>query len=403
MSRATAALLLVAASACQSTPRAAGELATAADLIALARAKDPRGAAAIALAGAQIPFLSDPYSAGVSALEPADRDGLLVQPAFADTHQAALVTTERWNEFPKVWAQPIYIMVTGFDAVGGPQKLAGAAPVFGIGADSRFYSPYWQTQYVTVSPGTAEDAVTSGEQIIARGYPLTPGPLRLCSLVPAGLGLATPDGQSPQHPFTGDPIPQRFPSQAWVDGELRWFLDWGKNRFRMDDVTHVVQEVALFHLSLQAPDGTAQPLPVPPIVGTGPFRGARAADAPNGIPQFGALQHAFTARIAPNALGTTPGIFVSASRPALRQSLIAQVSAALVPLPGLAAERLPEREQYTLRVALDGTCFGDSGFPDTCVWLDSQQQVEGNLPPAAFTDEKVFTGGPLVFFDGLAP
>jgi hypothetical protein len=97
------------------------------------------------------------------------------------------------------------------------------------------------------------------------------------------------------------------------------------------------------------------------------------------------------------------GIFVSASRPALRAYIISQVGKTLVPLPGPSAEQLPEREQFTGRIALDQTCFDDTDFPERCVWLDSQSAVEGNLPSEAFVDEKVFTGGPLVFFDGVAP
>ena len=79
-----------------------------------------------------------------------DRDGLVVQPAYADARPAAFVTSEIWDGFPRVWAQPIYILVTGFDAQQGPRRLPGAFPIFGLGPASRFYSPFWQTYYVTV-------------------------------------------------------------------------------------------------------------------------------------------------------------------------------------------------------------------------------------------------------------
>ncbi len=395
-----APLLLAAICACQSTPRLEGDLATAADLRAMAAAGDPRGTQAIALRGTPLKFLSDPYQAGQTVAEDPAFDGLVVQPAFADAHAAAMVTTALWTEFPKVWAEPAYVLVTGFDA-RGPVLLPGAFPILGVGAGSRFYSPFWQVFYALVPAGTGAAAVRSGEDVIARNYPLTAGPLVLWSIVPQGLGIGSPANTLPVHPFTADPLLARLPEQAWLDRGLVFFLDFGENRFRMSD-TNVVTEVALFHLAIHAPDGTVLPLGVPPIVGTGPLRGAKAADAPNGISQFGALQHAYTAVISPTSFGTTPAIFVSVSRPALRQALIAKLGAALLPLPSPQAERLQEREQYTLRVALDGTCFADTNFPDTCLWLDSQQAIEGNLPPAAFTDEKVFTAGSFLFFDGLA-
>jgi hypothetical protein len=401
MTRAGLAVLAAAFSACQSTPRLEGNLDTAADLKALAQAGDPRGTAAIALRGHPLVFLSDPYQAGAAAVQAPQNDGLVVQPAFSDAHAAAFVTTERWEEFPKVWAQPVYVLVTGFDSLGNPRTLPGSFPIFGVGPGSRFYCPFWQTQYTLVPAGTKGDAIRSAEDIIARNYPLTPGPLVLWSIVPRDLGVAAPDGFLPAHPFTDDELIPRLPSQGWLDRNLVFFLDFGANRFRMSD-TNVVTEVALFHLALRSADGTPQPLPVPPIIGTGPFRGAKAADAPNGIPQFGALQHAYTAVIGPGVGGTIPGIFVSADRPALRQALIAQLGEQYFPQPSDSAERLPEREQYTLRVALDGTCFFDTNFPDTCTWLDSQTQIEGNLPPAVFTDEKVFTAGSFLFFDGVA-
>jgi hypothetical protein len=166
---------------------------------------------------------------------------------------------------------------------------------------------------------------------------------------------------------------------------------------------NVVAEVALFHLAVAGADGGAVALPVPPVLGTGPFGAPRAADAPLGVSRFGALRHAYTALVAARPDGTVPAIFVSASRPRLRESLASRVDPKLLPLPGPAAERLVQREQYTLRVALDGTCFADTAFPDSCVWLDTQQAVEGNLPATAFSDEKVLTAGPVLLFDGAAP
>jgi hypothetical protein len=373
---------------------------TLADLVDGARAGDPDATAAIALRGQPLSWLSTPYGAGAQAQEPG-RDGLVVQPAFADARPAAFVTSEIWDGFPRVWAQPIYILVTGFDAQQGPKRLPGALPIFGLGTKSRFYSPYWQTFYVTVPSGFTSE-LRSSETVVASGLPLTQGPLRFCVLGPREIEVAHPAGQAPVHPFTGDPVKPRLAAQAWAEGELTWFVDFGLDRFRVND-NLVVQEVALYRFALLAPDGTPRPISVPPVVGTGPFRATRAADAPNGFPRFGALRHEYLAKITPGAGQPVPGVFVSASRPALRQKLLAELGPAFVPLPSAAAERLPEREQYTLRIALDGSCFGLTDFPNSCTWLDTQGAIEGNLPVTAFTDTKRFSSGAFVFFDGVAP
>ena len=395
-----ATFLLAAALGCNQPQRPAGNLRTLADLVGAARNGDADGARNVALRGQPILWLSNPYNPG-SQVQETDRDGLLVQPAFADAHPAAIVTTEIWDEFPRVWAQPVYFLVTGFDAQSGPQSLAAALPIFALGTASRFYSPFWQTWYVTVPTGYAADSLRSAEQVLTSGLPLTPGPLRFQALGPREIEVAHPLGQAPQHPFTGDLLQPRLPAQAWAEGELTWFLDFGIDRFRVND-SFVVQEVALFRFALAAADGTLHAVDLPPVVGTGPLRTPRAADAPGGFPRFGALRHEYLASITPLLGRPQPGVFASASRPALRQKLIAQLGSPMVPAPSPAAELLPKREQFTLRVALDGTCFTRSDFPNSCTWLDTQQSIEGNLPATAFIDTKRFSSGAFVLFDGVA-
>jgi hypothetical protein len=396
------ALLFGAALACNQPQRPQGGLRTLSDLVGAAGSGDADAAAAVVLRGQPIRWLSSPYNAGAQAQEP-DRDGLVVQPGFSDARPAAFVTTEIWDGFPRVWAQPMYILVTRFDPVLGPQQLAGALPIFALSAESRFYSPFWQMYYVTVPADLAPDALRSDVQVIASGFPLTLGPLRLCSLGPREIEVAHAAGQVPVHPFAGDVLQPHLSGQAWAEGELAFSFDFGLDRFRINDANFVVQEVAMFRLALSGPDGTPQALDLPPVIGTGPLRAPRAADAPDGFPRFGALRHEYLVTITPRPGDPKPGIFVSASRPALRAALATQLGAGLLPLPSAAAERLPEREQYTLRVALDGTCFGLTDFPASCIWLDTQQSIESNLPVTAFTDLKRFSAGALLLFDGVAP
>ncbi len=398
--RVTAAALAI--SACNSSPpRPAGQLRNLTALVAAAGSSDKDASAAVTLRGQKLRWLSPPYGP-TEQVQDADLDGLVVQPAFTDASPAAFVTTEIWDEFPRVWAQALYVPVSGFDPLTGPVPVPDTNPIFSFDSDSRYYSPYWQTWYVTVPAGYALDKLHTAEAVVASGLTLTQGPLRYATIGPHEVEVAHPAGQPPVHPFTGDVLLSRLPAQAWAEGEPVWFVDFGADRFRIGD-NFVVQEVALFRLALSGPDGTPQPLDVPPVIGTGPFRGPRPVDAPNGFPRYGALRHEYYANITPAPGLPLPGIFVSASRPELREELIATVGPELVPVPSIAAENIPEREQYTLRVALDGSCFTLSDFPNSCVWLDTQQAIENNLPVTAFTDLKRFSSGALVFFDGVAP
>src|SRR5947207_15663933 len=123
----TTALLLAAATACTQPQRPDGTLRTIDKLLQAANAGDPDASAVIAPRGKPLRWLSSPFNAGTRSQE-TTLDGLVVQPAFADANPAAIVTSEIWDGFPRVWAQPVYILVTGFDPQNGPQRLPNALP-----------------------------------------------------------------------------------------------------------------------------------------------------------------------------------------------------------------------------------------------------------------------------------
>src|SRR6185436_11177995 len=100
----TALLLAVA---CSEPQRPDGALRTMAELVDGAKAGEPDASAAVVPRGMPLPWLGNPFGPGAPVQE-ADRDGLVVQPAFADARPAAFVTTEIWDGFPRVWAQPVY-------------------------------------------------------------------------------------------------------------------------------------------------------------------------------------------------------------------------------------------------------------------------------------------------------
>lgn len=350
--------------------------------------------------GAPLPLLSAPYRAA-NATQAPDLEGLTVYPSFLNGHPSAFVVTEIWDEFPRVWAQPVYVPVTALDPVAGPQPLPGALPVFGVPPGSRFYSPYWITWYVLVPAGFS-GSLTSAAQVLDSGFPLVQGPNAYWTLCPPGTSVAHEAGKLPVRPLTLDPLKARTVQQGWVDGAPAFFLSFGRDRFRTNDA-RVVAETALYRFALRGPDGEPVPLDLPPVHGTGPFRAPRAFDAPNNIPQFGALSHEYWALLQTRPSDPVPGVFVPAAMTALRAQVAAQLGPQFVPLPGPVAEGLPERDQFVLRVATDAACFGQGDFPFGCTWLDSQASVENNLPAQALVDRKWLTATAIVLFEGGAP
>lgn len=98
----------------------------------------------------------------------------------------------------------------------------------------------------------------------------------------------------------------------------------------------------------------------------------------------------------------TPGIFIPKAMTALRARVAGLLGDAWVPAPGQVAENTIEKDQYILRVATDGACFNQGDFPNGCIWLDTQQNIENNMPGAAFYDTKRLSARALLLFDGTA-
>jgi hypothetical protein len=395
------AAALAAAGCGQIADHSAGRAYSMADLVGpnsvLPDVFTPRGAA--------LSWLAPPFAqTGPGPVQASDADGLTVFAAFVDAHPAAYVTTEVWDEWTRVWAEPMYVPVTSIDPIDGPTLLEGARPVFSVAPPSKFYAPFWQTWYVIVPEGTKADAFTSVAQVLDSKLPLAQGPNVFASISVPGIGPAHADGQPPVRPLTYDPLVSRLPEQGWLDGKPIWVLTFGPDRFRIDDKTKLVQETVLYQFALRGPDGLPIPLDLLPRVGgTGAFRAPRPVDQVNGIPQFGALWHEFQVIISPRPGDPTPGVFVPKAMTALRAKVAGAMGDAFVPAPGQVAEDTVEKDQYILRVALDSTCFGQGDFPNGCVWLDTQANIENNLPGASFVDTKRLSARALLLFDGIAP
>jgi hypothetical protein len=109
---------------------------------------------------------------------------------------------------------PIYVLVTGFDADGNPQAVAGQNNIVDVIPGDDGYSDLWQVTFVTVPADYQANTITSVDEVLNGGYELTvPGVLVNCPIVPAGSTLA--EG--------GDLV------QGWYKGQEVFYFDFGPN------------------------------------------------------------------------------------------------------------------------------------------------------------------------------
>ncbi len=437
-SLAAAAVLLCGAASCGvNPPPPEASLNTLDSLSARAKGGDPEALAFFTPAGAKLPFLSDPYVAGANALQDPDVPGMNVFPSFVEGRAAAYAVTEYWDGFPKVWLQPLYFLVTGFNPDTGGPIFVDFQAVFGIGTGSRFYSSYWQIYYVVVPAGAKTPDFSSEKAIFDGGFPLVKGAVTFCALGPAGTNLAalasdtlsTPkptDSKAKtrfwRHPLLPGPkFPMRGTAQGWVEGEKIWYVDFGRNRFLVDDKL-VVEADALLKFAIRDASGKARLLPLPSVGGTGPLYGWVPPKVVQGVPEFGSLWREYAVILNP-ANGQLPGAnhppapFIPQALVGLRAMVSNAVNAATggaaygalyTPVPDADVEAKwasdPAFNEYTMRVAKNPfECFQqpNPAFPaGPCVWLDSQRAIEQNVGQPLITDLGRLSSCPLVYFNG---
>ena len=93
-----AALALLCAACSEGTEQLHGQVYSLIDLTGASSSVAP---SAFTARGAPLAFLSPPYAPAAATQAP-DADGLTVFPAFVDARPAAYVTTEIWDQFPRV-------------------------------------------------------------------------------------------------------------------------------------------------------------------------------------------------------------------------------------------------------------------------------------------------------------
>jgi hypothetical protein len=326
----------------------------------------------VSLAGAPMPFRGADYESPPAL---AAADGWSVLPAFALGQPAAYLVSEVWESHPDPWVQPVYILVTSFAPITRQEVDGVRVPnVFGVGQESTFYSPYWQTTFVkTATPAPAEGladtraVLAAASETRVSGYPL-------CPIVPDDFTFAATAGQAPVQPLTRAPIRLLSTVPVRIDGARDSYIDFGLNKFEAEPNGRVTPTRIFFFT--RAGDGKRTLLELPAVLSDNAPRSAYAR-------RFDVV------------IDKEP-VFVPAGAKwdALRTRLQAPAADPDIPAEVAAA--------YTLRVAKTASCFADAAkFPDGCDWLDSEAAIDRFAPSRVIRTDVTLTATPVHF--GGAP
>ena len=344
---------------------------------------------------------------------------LTLRDTWTEGYRSAYETAEIWLGFDEVWVQPVYVAITGFTdgkpdllpdpSATDPEKMSWS-PIFSVGPDSAFYSPFWQVFYFKVPVGTDADAYTTAREVIDSGLPLIPGPAHTMSLVPAGETIVPATAGAPMQ-AVGGPTDV---STGYLDGKDVSFLDFGKDNFSWNDDL-VVDATPLFMLVYRDDAGHLQPMHVPTIAGTGPLYANRPPNVSNDVPHYGAFWRLYTVEVPATARIFAPPLpafaAASADYPPAFLEPESTYGAGVLTTPTNDIGHWLGRVALNAVPSVDSTiksCFDDydnldtspgSAGPEPCAWLDSQPAVERAVPASSIQPTDVLVTCPFVSYD----
>jgi hypothetical protein len=331
---------------------------------------------------------------------------LAVRDTFTEGYRSAYVTTEVWGGFDEVWAQPMYIAVERYDADGTPHWRAGKSgvwrPVFGVGPDSAFYSPYWKMIGFEVPPGGDVDSFTSVRDVLDRGLDLRTLGGRVAPIVPATV--------KPPARVSAAGVPQVGGPDAltgWLDGEPVSFLDFGTETFTWDHAG-VVEEAPLFVWVVRDDTGALRQLDLPTIAGSGPLyshRPPKVAGPTGLVPKYGSYWRLYTIELPKNV-----GVFAPPQYQAVRDTLGAGLSSLyeLAYDPVITKDVSTEYDGFAGRVLVTPSCVKvandvtDLTAKTYCTYIDSQEAVETYVASDAIRRTGIVVTCPFVSYQGAA-
>jgi hypothetical protein len=313
-------------------------------------------------------------------------DILHLKLSFSEGAPVAYITTDFWRDYDQIWLQPMYFLVTSWDPENpGANRLLKpdgtvTGPIFGVGPGSAFYSPYWQVYYVEVPLGTPPTKYTAARPLFEDHRVMHLGANRYASIGPATVSVPQEADVEFFRPYLDDPtqladvIASARQLKGWLDGTSVVYVDFGIDGFAANGA-NVVQDIPLFAFE-QEVGGALQLLSVPFVGGVAPlFSGIGGEVGSDNRPHFGGLWriHFVTLPAGARAFADTDE----------------------------AALGLTGQEKYFKRVALNADqCLASAGAFPSCIWLDSQAQIENNIGPRGIERTTLQPACPFVAWDG---
>jgi hypothetical protein len=291
------------------------------------------------------------------------------------------VTTEVWAFFDEMWAQQMYVTVSSW--LNGMAQDVSPHPIFSVGADSRFYSPFWRMIYVEVPDGVA----TSVREILDGKSPLHPSRGWMAALTPGEVGL----GSMPSMPSGG-----AVAGTGWLDGATVPFVKFPVAPFGIGP-DEVIEEVPIFHFVFVKDDGTWVAPAIPPVLGTGPLYSQRPAPLDGlGVPtaKYSAYWRVYDVVVPPGAHVFAPE--GSATAMALAGLSVSAAYDAVLDAP----ENAALRNDLLGRIVFNDSCLDTAahavpGF-GPCHYLDSQYAIETMISQNSIVRTDVTVTCPLV-------
>ena len=215
-------------------------------------------------------------------------DVLQYKPAFSEGQPMGYITTDFWANYPQIWLEPMYILVTAWNASPpAANRLLDengkpSPPIFSIGLQSAFWSPFWQTVYVEVPAGTPSTKYTSTKQLFDDHLVMHPGPNRFASIAPTACRCRPPRHHECDHGLgpgrrglsgtnsVEDVVNSSKTGTGWLDGVLVPFFDFGTDNFEAD-ANQEIQDVPLFLFVRPDANGGLMPAGIQNVGGVAPL------------------------------------------------------------------------------------------------------------------------------------
>jgi hypothetical protein len=335
--------------------------------------------------------------------------GMPLRTTFTEGYRSAYRTTEVWTGFDEVWVQPVYVAITGFtdgkpdlltDPTNPDPTMQGWSPIFSVGPGSAFYSPFWQTMYFVVPPGTDPEKFKSARDVLDAHVTLIEGPAHTMAIVPGENIVPAPSPFASQ--MVGGPTGT---SEGYLDGADVDYVDFGKNNFTWNAELDV-EETPLFMFVYRDQNGALQKTNTPTVAGTGPLyanRPVNVTDTVPPVPHYGAYWRLYTVE-----LPATARIFAP---PALYPAQNADYAGPVGTAYGDSVTKsdADSVSAWLGRVALNATddptkgCFSDELNLDelgggSCRWLDSQAKIEATVASWAIWKTDITVTCPFVSY-----